>query len=83
MMKNEYLKSATYRSGFFNFISRIVKLHDWISQNENRKKWAFRIFLVLLYLEITIHIAGIGHFEESKNWWKNLPMVEKFIELIF
>ena len=74
------LQSSTYRSAFFKLITEVISLHDWISQSEMRKKWAFRIAIILLYLEITIHISGIGHFEEAKDWWKNMPIVNSVIE---
>ena len=77
-----FVKSETYRSGFLESLAIVARVHDWIKTTEFRKRWAFRLFLLILYFETTVHIAGLRHFSEAKNWYKELPIISMIMDFL-
>lgn len=79
-----YISSETYRGGFMAFLAWLARTHEWMKDemHPGRRKWAFRIFIVLAALEIQVHIAGISYWAESAYWWERIPLMGRLLELI-
>jgi len=76
------ISSATYRSPFFKMLEKLALLHAWVKASETRRKWAFRIGVVVIAIEIQVHYNAVSDWGNHAVWWESIPLVGKLLDLV-
>jgi len=63
-------------------IDWMIDFLAWWKKTERRKKIAVWLLAIVLYVETTIHVGGLRHFAEYKDWYKQFPFIETALKLL-